>query len=154
MLKFNFIEIGTSNFGTLIGSADDNDVGLTIEPLKFYLDQLPNKKNVKKINCAISPNNQVYQDDIYFIDPVTIKEYNLPDHFLGCNKIGDFHELHKQDQLTHLVSKQTVLLIPLSAILVAHDVGEIDFLQIDTEGFDCLILQSFTDYLKIKDKIF
>jgi hypothetical protein len=108
MLKVNFIEIGSSNFGTLIATANAEAVGLTIEPLKFYLDQLPTKKNVKKINCAISPNNQVYQDDIYFIDPVTIKKYNLPNHFLGCNKIGDFHELHKQDNLTHLVSKHKV----------------------------------------------
>jgi hypothetical protein len=45
---YDFIEIGTSDFDTLIETSDDKTVGLSIEPIKYYLDRLPERKNVKK----------------------------------------------------------------------------------------------------------
>ena len=48
-MNYDFIEVGTSDFDTLIQDATDNCIGLCIEPIKFYLDRLPNKPNVKKI---------------------------------------------------------------------------------------------------------
>ena len=39
MKHYDFIEIGTSDFDTLIESSDDNVVGLSIEPIKYYLDR-------------------------------------------------------------------------------------------------------------------
>ena len=47
---FNFVEIGTSDFDTEIQKAGDSDVGLSVEPLKKYLDRLPNKPNCVKVN--------------------------------------------------------------------------------------------------------
>ena len=41
---YDFVEIGTSDFNTLLQSSKDQR-GLSIEPLKIYLDKLPNKKN-------------------------------------------------------------------------------------------------------------
>ena len=78
MKHYDFIEIGTSDFDTLIESSDDNMVGLSIEPIKYYLDRLPNKKNVKKIQLAVS---DVDGDiDIYYIPDEKIKEhvYSIP----------------------------------------------------------------------------
>ena len=46
-MNYNFIEIGTADFDTVIEHATDNIVGLTIEPIKYYIDKLPLKKNVK-----------------------------------------------------------------------------------------------------------
>jgi hypothetical protein len=43
-MRYDFIEIGTSDFETLL--QESSGVGLSIEPLKFYLDNLPNKDNV------------------------------------------------------------------------------------------------------------
>jgi hypothetical protein len=34
-MKYDFIEIGTSNFDTLIEAADDTTVGLSIEPVGY-----------------------------------------------------------------------------------------------------------------------
>ena len=47
-MHYNFVEIGTSDFDTLIEGADDEQVGLSIEPIAYYLNKLPDKKNVKK----------------------------------------------------------------------------------------------------------
>ena len=46
-MKYDFIEIGTSNFDTLIEAADDTTVGISIEPIGYYLDQLPDRARVK-----------------------------------------------------------------------------------------------------------
>jgi hypothetical protein len=51
---YDFIEIGTYD----------------LEPIKFYLDRLPNKKNVTKVNAAISEYNG-------FIDIYHIEEYKI-----------------------------------------------------------------------------
>ena len=40
MVFYDFIEVGTSNFNTELEKADDTSVGLSIEPVKFYLDDL------------------------------------------------------------------------------------------------------------------
>lgn len=52
MKKLDFIEIGTSDFETLIQTCDDNTYGLSIEPIKKYIDRLPNRPNVVKINAV------------------------------------------------------------------------------------------------------
>lgn len=54
MPRYDFIEIGTADFDTLIETADNTVRGLTIEPLNYYLKRLPCRKNIIKINAAIS----------------------------------------------------------------------------------------------------
>ena len=51
-MKYDFIEIGTSDFDTLLETTI-NKIGISIEPLKYYLDNLPNNDKVIKVNCAI-----------------------------------------------------------------------------------------------------
>lgn len=46
--NYNFIEIGTSNFDTLIEKANDDTMGISVDAVKYYIDQLPEKPNVKK----------------------------------------------------------------------------------------------------------
>ena len=51
---YDFIEIGTSDFDTLIQKCSDDSVGLSIEPLKSHLDRLLNKPNVKKARKPVN----------------------------------------------------------------------------------------------------
>ena len=52
---YDFIEVGTANFDTLLEKVNDNSIhGISIEPLAFYLEQLPDKKNIAKVNAALS----------------------------------------------------------------------------------------------------
>ena len=36
---YDFIEIGTSDFDTLIETSNDNTVGISIEPIKYYINR-------------------------------------------------------------------------------------------------------------------
>ena len=39
---FDFVEVGTSDFNTLIQKVDDNTVGLSIDPIELYLNNFVN----------------------------------------------------------------------------------------------------------------
>jgi len=153
-IDYNFIEIGTCDFETLIEDCDDETVGISVEPLNYYLNNLPNKKNVKKINAAISIDNSESEIDIYYIPEHKLKENNLPLGLKGCNKIGTFHPHHIKRNITHLVEIQEVKQIPLVKLLTENNVRKIDVFKIDTEGLDCYILNQLFNYLKIKEHLF
>ena len=82
----DFIEIGTSNFNTLIG-IKNNKIGLSIKPIKYYLDQLPNKKGCKKIVAAISNVNGTVK--VYYVSTKVWKKFGLRKWVRGCNTIND-----------------------------------------------------------------
>lgn len=151
MYHYNFIEIGTANFDTITENCDNKDRGLAIEPLEEYLNQLPNKPLVTKINCAISPNDQEGEIDIYYIPENIINEQNLPWWLKGCNSIGRYHSLHIKHNLQNLVKIKKVKLCSFKSILENYQVRSIDFLKIDTEGNDLGILENLNIYLKEKD---
>jgi hypothetical protein len=149
-MKYDFIEIGTSNFDTLIESATDTTVGLSIEPIKYYLDSLPNKPRVKKLNCAVSKNNQHETLSVYYVPEDIINANNMPQWLKGCNSVGSYHHLHHVNNITHLVKIDPVPCVPLGTIFEQNDVTELDYLKIDTEGTDCDILLHFFEFIKTK----
>ena len=146
-MKYNFIEIGTSNFDTLIQAATDATVGLSIEPIQYYLDQLPNPTNVKKINCAVSRTNQNEILHVYYVPEDVIVEQQLPAWLKGCNAVGEYHFQHTDLGIEHLVHKQLVPCLPIGTIFDQNDVSELDYLKIDTEGSDCAIMLHLAEYL-------
>jgi hypothetical protein len=150
----DFIEIGTSDFDSLAQTCADNEVGISIEPLKYYLDRLPTKTNVTKINCAISFNNTEGDITIYYVPSEVIEENKLPQMLKGCNSISGYHYWHRKLEIEHLVQKQTVHQIPIAKVLAENNVGKIKYLKIDTEGGDCFILEHLFEYLKDKPKDF
>ena len=152
MIDLDFVEIGTSDFNTLIQKCNDDASGISIEPIKVYLDRLPNKKFVKKINCAISFNDTESITEIYYISEENIKKYNLSEKLKGCNSIGKYHPQHVEKQLQHLVSIDKIQQIPLSAILINNNIRGISFLKIDTEGSDAEIMLHFYEYIVNRPK--
>jgi hypothetical protein len=151
--NYDFIEIGTSNFDTLIQNSNEETFGISVEPIKYYLDQLPNKKNVKKINKAVTdkvlPGNEKIM--IYYIPEDIIEKYKLGWWLKGCNSINDYHMLHKNYNIQHLVKKDEVELISIEELLIENNVGTLELLKIDTEGHDVIILNGLYDYLNKVD---
>jgi FkbM family methyltransferase len=147
---YDFIEIGTSDFETLIDTATDDMYGLSIEPIQYYLDRLPVKQNVKKINCAVSNNNGWI--DINYIHPDTLQQYNLPDYLRGCNSIGKVHPtaqmIVRNNNLDEsaIFRKDRIRVIDFETLCKEHDVEGIRYLKVDTEGHDCVILQNMFSY--------
>ena len=151
-MKYDFIEIGTSNFDTLIQTIDDPVVGISIEPIRYYLDQLPNRAGVTKICVAVSRDNTSGHLGVYYVPERTIRARGLPGWLRGCNCIGDYHPRHIELAVCDLVQIDTVEIVPIGEIFDKHDVTELDYLKIDTEGSDADILLHLFEYLMTKTR--
>jgi FkbM family methyltransferase len=153
MIDLDFIEIGSSDHDTLLDGAPIDIKGIIIEPVKIYLDRLPNLPNVKKINVAISPDNKEEMVDVYYVPPEII-ENNSKYHLTlkGCNRIGEMHKQHILWGMQEYVQSIKVPMVPLYKILKENNVKQIEHLKIDIEGGDSLLLLNFLEYLKNKTK--
>ena len=145
-MRYDFIEIGTSDFDTLIEKSN-SEIGISIEPLKIYLDRLPDKENVIKVNCAISDINGT--TDIFWLDPQDIITYGLPEWLKGCNSIINPHpstlkEL-KDRGLEHIYKKSDCECLTWESLVNIYEIDCLEYLKIDTEGHDCLIINSILD---------
>lgn len=155
MPHYNFIEIGTSNFRTLVQKeADDTTVGISVEPISYYLNQLPNRKNTIKENVAISFENLERDVKIFYIPENIIIEQGMPRWMKGCNSLHKYHPNHLSADVKKFVVEEVVKEIPISKLFEKHNVTSLDHLKIDTEGGDCDILLHLSDYLKDKPKSF
>lgn len=151
-MKYNFVEIGTSDFDALIQSATDTTRGISIEPIQYYLDRLPSPAEVIKLCCAVSTTNQSAMLEMYYVPEVAIREHGLPEWLRGCNSIGGYHLQHKKLAIEHLVNMTHVPCYPLSQILEQHQVTELDLLKIDTEGQDSDILLNFANNMTVRPR--
>ena len=152
LINYDFIEIGTCNFDTLIEKANNNTKGISVDAVKYYVDKLPEKPNVKKIIMGISNKNTTL--DVYYIPENVIEENNLPHWFKGCNSIGAFHPLHIKYNITHLCVKEEVEVIACHELFYKNKVRNAKYLKIDTEGHDCIILQSLYNYISYLPSIY
>ena len=152
-LDFNildFIEIGTSDFNTEIESAQGKR-GLSVEPIKRYLDALPDVEGVAKECAAIS--NYDGHLNIYSITPETITTYNLPDWLRGCNSVNNYHptclrlvlEKHLDERKVFEVERVPVM--TFGTLVKKHNIHGCRYLKIDTEGHDVVIVDSYLDYV-------
>jgi FkbM family methyltransferase len=149
-MKYDFIEIGTSDFKTLIENPNSGK-GISVEPLKYYLNRLPSNPNVIKSNFAISDSDS--EINIYWVTPENISKYNLPHWVRGCNSINAPHPTIKnllKENHDSIVNVDVIKCITWSTFVKLYDIECIDFLKIDTEGHDAIILE---EYFKLCDQI-
>ena len=147
-MKYDFIEIGTSDFDSLIFN-NDGKVGLCVEPLKYYIDRLPDNPNVTKSNYALT--NFDGSIEIFWVKPEDIIKYELPNWARGCNSINKPHPTIKSllgESHNEIISVDRVECITWSSLIKLYNISSIDFLKIDTEGHDAIILE---EYLKVCD---
>ena len=152
LIDYDFIEIGTSNFDTLIQSADDNVYGISVDAVKYYIDNLPDKLNCKKVNVGISNINSTL--DVYYIPENIIEQNNLQKWFKGCNCINNYHPLHISHNVSHLCKIDKVKVITTYELFYQNNVRNVKYLKIDTEGHDVIILKTLFFYIKFLPKIF
>lgn len=143
----DFIEIGTSDFNTLIQAAGPDTRGLSIDPISLYLDRLPNRPGCQKINAAIS--NSEGTVEVYFIPPQVIAKHRLPNWLRGCNSIGAPHptvtrQLAKMEiDPESVLVRQPVPCLRLRTVMNQQNVQGVFLLKVDTEGHDSVILNDF-----------
>lgn len=149
-MKYDFIEIGTSNFDTLIEKANNDTIGISVEPLKSYLDDLPNKQNVIKAPIAISFDGLDGYLDLYYIPKMFFnhRNFNIPEGLQGCNSIGNYHPEHVKLKLQKYVKIKKVPSLSLKSFFEKYNVESVDLLKIDVEGGDCKILKQLHEILQ------
>jgi len=151
-MKFDFIEIGTSDFDTLISKATD-EIGISIEPVKIYFDNLPNRKNVLKLNYAIGDTDSI--DYLYWVSLDDIILYDLPIWIKGCGKIFEPHPLVlnvlNARGLNHIYKRTECKIISWDTLIESYNIEAIEYLKIDTEGCEYKILNSL---LNSQNKIY
>jgi autotransporter strand-loop-strand O-heptosyltransferase len=153
---YDFIEIGTSDFDTLIETSDDKTVGISIEPIKYYLDRLPERKNVKKLQVAVSDTDGFM--DIYYIPHEKMVEYSLPFWVRGTNSINQPHPfaLKKigEEIYNKIVQIDKVPTVTWDTLVKQENIKTIDFLKIDTEGHDHVILKDYLNLCETNPNLF
>lgn len=169
---YSFIEVGTADFETLIQHADDNTYGLSVEPIRKYLDRLPNKRNVTKVCAAMVTEEQFKrspQIDVYYIEEDIINQHNLGIWMKGCNSVNKPHDFHvgyyhdagvwhdtpdrsklKTRNLVQegLVTKETVNCVTYRMLMEMYDIQSVQYLKTDTEGQDADLLEDIINYYK------
>lgn len=151
MINYDFIEIGLSDFDTIIQQDCSGKTGASIEPIKYYLNRLPEKNNIKKINWAISNYNG--KIPIYYINEENILDYKLPEWVRGCNSVNNFHptvlNLLKQNNISvEIFSIETVEVHDIEYLFDYLSLEKLEFLKIDCEGHDTIIVNNLLDYCK------
>ncbi len=153
----DFVEIGTSDFGTQIQLAGVNTTGLSIEPLKVYLDRLPDYPGIRKIAKAISDKDG--EIDLYYIHPSDIENFGLPDWLRGCNTVNKphpsaFHQIAlKNANIGDVIRKDWVPCQTLFNCLLENKVSSIGLLKLGTEGHDCVILKQFAEDIERENRL-
>jgi FkbM family methyltransferase len=142
----DFIEIGTSDFEAEI-QKNDLKKGFSIEPIKYYLDRLPDKKDCVKMNLAVS--NYDGNVVVNYLSVENITKLNLPDWVRGCNSINSFHPTvtkllsEKQIDIKDIITSYSVECKSILTIITENKVSGVYYLKIDTEGHDTTILEHF-----------
>lgn len=135
-MKVDIVEIGTSNFNTEAGKIN----GLFVEPIKEYFDSLP---DCLKENVAVS--NKEGSIDIYHIPLDVINKNNIPKGLRGCNSVGKPHQTVIKMGYGDYLIKTKVKVVRIKTLLDKHNITDIDFLKVDTEGHDTIILNDYLD---------
>ena len=146
------IEIGTSDFETGAGY----EPGLYVEPVEYYFNRLPNRVGCIKERAAIS--NYEGEIKVYYIPPEIITKCNLPNYLRGCNSINSPHptavrDLRAVNLSADLIAVQVVPVMRIKTLFQKHNVTEVNYLKVDTEGHDYVILNDLFDTMSLKPRL-
>jgi len=152
-MKYDFIEIGTAYFDTEIQKNDGRN-GLSIDLIQEYLDMLPNTPNVTKLCCALSDKFGEY--DVYKPNDSS----NFPQWVCGCISVLrphkhfiDFCSKNGLNYNDHVTIRK-VKAIPVSELIINQNISSVDYLKIDTEGHDTIILNNWLDCCETNKELY
>jgi FkbM family methyltransferase len=144
-MKYKFLEIGTSDFATLSHKYPQDD-GICVEPVKSLLEAIPENKKHIKVCAAIHDNDGTASffklKDEFLAD----KEHRKYERGMSCLEGCD----NEEKRITNSVrfnrfEKITVPTMSLRSLISRYDIESIEILKIDTEGYDCYILQQLIE---------
>lgn len=152
MTKY-FIEIGTADFDTLLPLARKGWKGIFVEPVKYLID------NLEKIDGCIYENAAIsnYNGEITInYDPNPELEWQRGVGYVTKNE-ESFMPLksevcrpsnHFWNNKFNNITKDKVPCMTLDALIEKHNVKSIDFLKIDIEGMEYVVLGTYSWKIK------
>jgi len=136
-----FIEIGTSDFDTLIPLAKQGWKGIFVEPVGYLLDNLERIEGCVYLKAAIGDYNGEAEIE-YVKNPE--EEWER-----GVNSlVGEVHA-KLFDYRDTIIEKTKIM--KLDNLIDTYNIKKIDFLKIDIEGIEWKILQDYS--FKIKPSV-
>lgn len=164
--KFDFIEIGTSAFNTCAQAASPHHKGISVEPLSFYLDMLPNRPGLIKENAAV--DTKLVDPDLdfgmmYYFDHADLVAHGFRldgyhYYLFGISSFGSIQsavlEMHRQQQYfkyspsIFMQRNRVVPRLTVEELYLKHAVKETGVFKLDCEGMDISILEQYIGMLK------
>lgn len=147
-----FIQVGsnTGMYGDPVRELvlrDERWHGILIEPVKYLFEQL--KANYGHVDRFIFENVAISEDHgerpIYYVDGDARHHFDesLPYWY---EQLGSFNRSHLLNYLNGglepFIVEETVETMPLSDLCKKHNIKQVHFLHIDTEGHDFVVLQT------------
>jgi len=159
---FDYVEIGTSDFSTLLEEAIRNEKedgrprrGLSVEAMGIYLNRLPPAQgNLQKMNAAVlgfAPHASTIP--VWFIDPENLVKHmdQLPLWLRGCNSVGKPHpqalKYITESGLQELYEIENVTLASVGEVLIEGGACRINKFKIDVEGLEANLMVGYVDFL-------
>lgn len=132
-----FVEIGSCDFDTLSHLSHHGWRGVILEPIKKYFDNLEVEENVHYVNAAID-----WEDGTRTMWTADDEVVNADRDFSGMSSFfGDNFAFENGDYvLTNPIEVQT---ITFKTLFGMTGVTQVDYLKIDTEGYDFEVLKMF-----------
>lgn len=143
-MDYDFIEIGTSDFATELQKAKADVKGISVDMIPELLERLPEKKNVKKVCWGISDVRSDCQQ--FYVDPKDREKHELPKWIDGCGTLERPHPIVSRfltkRNLLHLIKNRKCEVHTFSDLVQKFKIKSVDYLKIDAEGHDPLIIKS------------
>lgn len=133
-----FVEIGSCDFDTLNYLSDRGWKGVIVEPIKKYLNNIEQKPHVHYLNYAIDLDRGVR---IMRTAPDSLVETDR--EYAGMSSFINMNELLSEEQLVNTIT--------FDDLIDLCNITQIDYLKIDAEGYDWVLISNFP-YDKIKPK--
>jgi len=148
-----FIEIGTADFDTLLPLAKKGWKGIFVEPVKYLLDNLERIDGCEYENAAISNFNG---ETTINYDPEPKEEWQKgigyitrrKDNYIPFRYEPSKPSCHFWTHDFENIIKEPVQCMTLDALIDKHNVKHIDFLKIDIEGMEYVVLDAYSWRIK------
>ncbi|MCA9749285.1 MAG: FkbM family methyltransferase [Romboutsia sp.] len=140
-----YIEIGTSDFDTFTEQVKDdtNWSGIAVEPIRKLLDNIPIRDNTIYENSAITNED----GSVYIYTITDEKVLNMDISYRGLSTFNLNNDYIKGRNLTASFNKIIVNGITFKSLIEKYNFyNQLDYLKIDTEGFDCQVVYQVLEY--------
>lgn len=168
-MNYKFVDIGTCFYATSIDDFGTDVNTIYIEPIKEFLDALPGSNKIKRECSAISNIDGATEINVYFTDDKLkhasengkLKYFSHNDrermrndgsfpNFIrnilpGC-AISYLSEKSTKNNLP--IYKKTINTITWKTLIKKYNISSIEYLRIDAEGHEDVILSELFDVLK------